>query len=199
MNDKHTDSASSSANAQERILSAAGSLFYREGIHATGVERIAEEAGVSKRTMYQLFGSKTRLVEAYLRRIHDTGGMPNEKALDTLGASPRNRLLAIFDSPPADRFRGCPFHNAAVEAANQMPGVHDVVHEHKLQFIARLTDVAAEAGARDPYRLGHQLAVLFEGATSLATSLNDTAALLHARSAAEVLINYAVRQLAPSK
>ncbi|HXB87181.1 helix-turn-helix domain-containing protein, partial [Mycobacterium sp.] len=81
MNDKHTDPASSSANARERILSAAGSLFYREGIHATGVERVAEEAGVSKRTMYQLFASKTGLVEAYLRGIHDTGGMPNEKAL----------------------------------------------------------------------------------------------------------------------
>src|SRR6202007_2457634 len=119
MDGKNTDSASTSPNARERILSAARSLFYREGIHATGVERIAEEAGVSKRTMYQLFGSKTRLVEDSLRRTHDTGGMPNEKALDTLGASPRNRLLAIFDSPPADRFRGCPFPNAAVEAAEQ--------------------------------------------------------------------------------
>ena len=108
MNDKHADSASSSANAQERILSAAGSLFYREGIHATGVERIAEEAGVSKRTMYQLFGSKTRLVEEYLRRIHDTGGMPNEKALDTPGASPRNRLLAIFTNTSSSSFRGSP-------------------------------------------------------------------------------------------
>ena len=177
----------------------AGSLFYREGIHATGVERIAQEAGVSKRTMYQHFGSKTQLVEEYLRGIHEAGGMPNEKALDALGASPRNRLLAIFDSPPTDRFRGCPFHNAAVEAADHMPGVHDVVHEHKLQFIARLTDVAAEAGANDPYRLGHQLAVLFEGATSLATSLNDTAPLLHARSAAEVVIDSAVTRPAPSR
>jgi hypothetical protein len=79
-----------------------------------------------------------------------------------------------------------------------MPGVHDVVHEHKLQFITRLTEVAAEAGVKDPYELGHQLAVLFEGATSLATSLNDTAALLHARSAAGVLIDSAVRPLAPS-
>ena len=199
MEGKNTDSASSGPNARERILSAAGSLFYSEGIHATGVERIAQEAGVSKRTMYQHFPSKTQLVEGYLRGIHETGGMPNEKALDEPGASPRNRLLAIFDSPPTDRFRGCPFHNAAVEAADHMPGVHDVVHKHKLQFIARLTDVAAEAGAEDPYRLGHQLAVLFEGATSLATSLNDTAALLHARSAAEVLIDSAVRQLAPSK
>jgi AcrR family transcriptional regulator len=189
----------SNPSAREKILSAAGPLFYREGIHATGVERIAQEAGVSKRTMYQRFPSKTQLVEEYLRGIHDTGGMPNEKALDTVGASPRNRLLAVFDGTPTRRFRGCPFHNAAVEAADDMPGVHDVVHEHKLQFIARLTKVAGEAGASDPYQLGHQLAVLFEGATSLATSLNDTAPLIHARSAAEVLIDSAIRPLVPTR
>jgi AcrR family transcriptional regulator len=189
----------SSLSAPARILSAARSLFYREGIHATGVERIAQQAGVSKRTMYQHFPSKAQLVEEYLRAIHDTGGMPNEKALDAPGASPRNRLLAIFDSPPTTRFRGCPFHNAAVEAADDMPGVHEVVHEHKLQFIARLSEVATDAGAKDPYQLGHQLAVLFEGATSLATSLNDTAPLIHARSAAEILIDSAVRRRARSR
>jgi AcrR family transcriptional regulator len=177
--------------AQERILIAAGILFRRDGIRATGVERIAEEAQVSKRTLYQHISSKDELAQAYLRRIHDAGGPPNEKALDTPGASPRDRLLAIFDSPPAHRFRGCPFHNAAVEAADEMPDVHDIVHEHKLQFIARLTEAAAQAGATDPYQLGHQLAVLFEGALALATSLNDTAALIHARSAAEVLIDAA--------
>ena len=179
--------------ARARILTAANTLFQREGIRATGVERIAEEAHVSKRTLYQHFSSKEELVEAYLRRIHDAGGPPNEQALDTPGASPRNRLLAIFDSPPAHRFRGCPFHNAAVEAADEMPGVHDIVGEHKLQFIARLADTASQAGATDPYRLAHQLAVLFEGGVALATSLNDTAALIHARSAAEVLIDAAVQ------
>jgi len=178
---------------RKRILIAATTLFRRDGIRATGVERIAEEAQVSKRTLYQHISSKEELVGAYLRRIHDTGGPPNEQALDTPSASPRNRLLAIFDSPPTDRFRGCPFHNAAVEAADEMPDVHDIVHEHKLQFIARLTDAAAQAGATDPYQLGHQLAVLFEGGLALATSLNDTAALIHARSAAEVLIDAAVR------
>jgi AcrR family transcriptional regulator len=187
-----TGVAPPSRNARETILSAAKTLFYRDGIHATGVERLAKLAHVSKRTLYQNFSSKDRLVEEYLRRIHEAGGMPNEKALDTLDATARNRLLAIFDAPPADRFRGCPFHNAAVEAAYEMPAVHEIVHEHKLWFIARLTDIAAEAGARDPYQLGHQLAVLFEGAMALATSLNDTAPLVHARSAAEVLIDAAV-------
>ena len=50
-----------------------------------------------------------------------------------------------------------------------------------------LRETAAQAGATDHYQLGHQLAVLFEGALALATSLNDTSALLHARSAAAVL------------
>ena len=188
----NTGVASRSSNARERSLAAARTLFYGDGIHATGVERLAKHAQVSKRTLYQQFSSKDRLVEAYLRRIHDTGGMPSEKALAAVDAAPRNRLLAIFDSPPADRFRGCPFHNAAVEAADEMPGVHEIVREHKLWFIARLTDIAAEAGAGDPYQLGHQLAVLFEGAVALATSLNDTSPMPHARSAAEVLIDTAV-------
>jgi AcrR family transcriptional regulator len=180
-------------SARDRILAAARTLFYRDGIHATGVERLAEHAKSSKRTLYQHFSSKDRVVEEYLRGIHESGGMPNEKALDTVDTTPRNRLLAIFDGPPTDRFRGCPFHNAAVEAADEMRGVHDVVHEHKLWFIGRLTEVATEVGATDPYLLARQLAVLFEGAVALATSLNDTVALLYARSAAEVLIDAAVR------
>jgi AcrR family transcriptional regulator len=192
MNDASIAVAPARRPARERILSAARTLFYREGIRATGVERIAEEAHVSKRTLYEQFSSKEELVEAYLNRIDNTGGPPNEQALDAPGANPRNRLLAIFDSPPAHRFRGCPFHNAAVEAADEMPDVHDIVHQHKLQFIARLTDTAAQAGATDPYQLGHQLAVLFEGALALATALNDTAALIHARSAGQVLIDAAV-------
>jgi AcrR family transcriptional regulator len=195
MSGTRTDTATSAdrggRGARERILAAATTLFHREGIHATGVERLIEHAHVSKRTFYQHFSSKNELVEEYLRRIHQAGGALSEQAIDTADGSPRARMLAIFDSAPGDRFRGCPFHNAAVEAADAMPGVEDIVHEHKLDFTARLIRTATEAGARDPYRLGNQLAVLFEGARALATSLNDTAPLLHARSAAETLIDAA--------
>lgn len=177
---------SSAARPRERILIAARNLFYRNGIHATGVQRIADTAQASKRTLYEHFPSKDDLVEAYLYDIEEVG-IPNERALD-MGGTPRSRLLAIFNCPPVDLFRGCPFHNAAVEAADEMPGVHLIVREHKLAFIARLIETAAQAGASDPYQLGHQLAVLFEGALALATSLNDTSPLLHARTAAEVLI-----------
>jgi AcrR family transcriptional regulator len=177
--------------ARERILTAATTLFYREGIQATGVQRLTQEANVSKRTFYQHFASKTDLVEEYLRGIHQAGGTASEQAIDTASGTPRQRLLAIFDAAPVDRVRGCPFHNAAVEAAGAMPGVDDIVHAHKLEFIERLIQAAALAGATDPYRLGHQLAVLFEGAKALATTLNDTSPLVHARSAAEALIDAA--------
>ena len=65
------------------------------------------------------------------------------------------------------------------------------MRDHKLRFAQRLSDTAAEAGAADPRQLGNQLLVLFEGATALATSLNDTAPLVHARAAAAYLIDAA--------
>jgi AcrR family transcriptional regulator len=178
--------------ARERILAAATTLFYRTGIHATGVERLTQEAGVSKRTFYQHFPSKSDLVEQYLRRIDEAGGSPYERALDTADGTPRSRLLAIFEPMPTGRFRGCPFHNAAVESAGQLTAVDDLVRTHKLAFVDRLTAVAAAAGATDPSRLGHQLAVLFDGGNALATSLNDQSPLVHARSVAETLINAAI-------
>lgn len=176
---------------RERIEQAAAKLFYRHGIHSTGVELIAQQANVSKRTLYQHFPSKQDLVENYLRAIDERGGSPMERRLDNADLPARQRLLALFDASPVDIFRGCPFHNAAVESAGAMPGIDEVVRTHKLQFTRRLVVVAHEAGAADPQLLGHQLAVLFDGATAMATSLNDTAPLVHARAAAATLIDAA--------
>lgn len=177
--------------ARERITRAAAELFDRRGIHATGVDLLTREAQVSKRTFYQHFSSKTELVEDYLRTIDASGGSPMERRLDNTDLRPRERLLAIFDGSTPHRFRGCPFHNAAVESAGELTGVDEIVRAHKRQFAERLAAVAAEAGAVDPFLLAQQLLVLFEGATALGTSLNETAPLVHARSAAAQLIDSA--------
>ena len=171
-------------------MASARTLFYRKGIHCTGVDLLADHAHVSKRTLYQHFPSKDDLVAAYLRDIIATGGSRPEKNLAREGSA-RERLLAVFDITSYGRFRGCPFHNAAVEAADAMPDVQRVIHQHKRSVVRRLTGLAAEAGARDPEALGRQLAVLLEGAIALATSLNDAAPLHDARSAAEQLIDAA--------
>ncbi len=177
--------------ARQRILDAAGELFYREGINATGVERLAAESSVSKRTLYQHFPSKTAVVEEYLR------GMA-QRVTETMAESgdltPRQRLLAAFDGHTviAGTFRGCPFHNAAVESAGTMPEVQDIVRTSKLGFADWLTELATQAGAADPRQLGNQLAVLYEGAGALATSLDDPAPWARAQKAAEVLIDHAL-------
>lgn len=177
--------------ARDRILASARTLFYRNGIHRTGVELVAEHAHVSKRTLYQHFPSKDDLAAAYLRDIVATGGSRPAKQLAAADGPARDRLLSIFDLTSEGRFRGCPFHNAAVEAADGMGEVQRIVREYKLDLVDRLTRTAAEAGAADPATLGRQLAVLLEGATALAASMNDTAPLNDARLAAELLIDAA--------
>ena len=176
--------------ARQRILNAAAELFYREGINATGVERLAAESSVSKRTLYQHFPSKTAVVEEYLRSIEDRVPSPLADAGDQ---TPRERLLAVFQGPArGGPLRGCPFHNAAVEAAGSMPGVQEIVRTSKRSFIDGLTELANQAGAADPQLLGNELSVLYEGAAALATSLDDLSPWVHARAGAETLIDQAL-------
>ncbi|WP_237572639.1 TetR/AcrR family transcriptional regulator [Mycolicibacterium lacusdiani] len=179
--------------ARQRIIDAAVELFYREGINATGVERLAAEASVSKRTLYQHFPSKTAVVKEYLRYIGQTVGDPVHPGEKAPRRSPRSRILGSFETPPsAGLMRGCPFHNAAVEAADGMPEVHDIVEAHKRSYIDAMTDLARQAGAANPKSMGHQLAILFEGAAAMSTSLNDPAPWTYARKAAQTLLDDAV-------
>jgi AcrR family transcriptional regulator len=179
--------------ARQRILNTATDLFYREGINATGVERLASEASVSKRTLYQHFPSKTAVVEEYLRRIQQGVEDPIQPGPGAANRPSRERILALFATPlPGGQMRGCPFHNAAVEAAEDMPEVHGIVHEHKRNYIKGLIKLARQAGATNPTLLGNQLAVLYEGAAALSTSLDDPACWTHARKAATTLIDQAL-------
>ncbi|MEU0494517.1 helix-turn-helix domain-containing protein [Mycobacterium sp. NPDC006124] len=179
--------------ARQRILDTAADLFYREGINATGVERLASEAAVSKRTLYQHFPSKDAVVEEYLRAFRERVGEPVRSDSTTAPTDPRSCLLALFKAPsPTGRMRGCPFHNAAVEAAEDMPAVHEIVRNHKREFVDGLVRLSKQAGARNPRALGNQLAVLYEGAAALSTSLDESAPWTHARRAAQTLVDGAV-------
>jgi AcrR family transcriptional regulator len=182
--------------ARQRILDTAAELFYRDGINATGVERLAAESSVSKRTLYQHFPSKTAVVEEYLRGIEQTVVDATLNGPDASDQTPRERLLAVFEAPTArgGPLRGCPFHNAAVEAAGTMPGIQEIVRASKRSFIDRLTELAIQAGAADPQLLGNELGVLYEGAAALATSLNDRSPWMPARTAAETLIDQALNR-----
>jgi AcrR family transcriptional regulator len=174
-------------------------LFARDGIHATGIAKVTEVAHVSTRTLYQHFPSKEALVGAYLERLESEpkGPAEIETVLTRGDLEPRERLIALF-AAPGERsestpvVRGCPFHNTVVEAAGMMPDASAFVERHKRELAANLVATAAAAGARDPERLGGQLALVFEGARALATSLNDDRPFEDARDLAVTLIDSAI-------
>ena len=191
--------ATGGRGARGRILRAAGQLFYERGIHATGVAALVEAAHVSTRTFYQQFESKNALVQEYLRQFDADGALESERQLSRQDLPAAQRLLAIFDtleealrSPAA--VRGCPFHNAAVEAAGEMPEVARLAEQHKRAFRDRLAAVAAEAGVADASALARQLAVLHEGAAALAASCNDAHVADDARAAAATLLSAALER-----
>ena len=174
-------------NTHASCAASAAELFYVEGINATGVDLIASRADVSKRTLYKYFPSKTALVEQYLAFVREM--VTDPRAADADG--PRERLMLLFEvpEPGQGRMRGCPFHNAAVEAAAVMPEVADFVHVQKQAFAAAIIDLCRDYGAADPDLVGHQIALLYEGAAALSTSLNDPQAWVYARTTAETLLD----------
>ena len=131
------------------------------------------------------------MVEEYLCQLRQEAGEDEGTPGHKSDTTPRAQLLALFDIADGDdaRMRGCPFHNAAVEASGAMPGVERIVHLHKRAYVDGLSNLAREAGAGDPEMLGNQLALLYEGASALSISLNDPAPWPRARAAAEALIS----------
>jgi AcrR family transcriptional regulator len=183
---------SEAVSPRVRIIEAATDLFYGQGINATGVAEVAERAGVSKRTLYHLFPSKDILVAEYLKAA-DADIETNEHSLLRTDLTAREQLLALFDRPQlAVHFRGCPFHNAAVELSDANHPGNPLVVEHKHAFLRQIIDTARRAGARDPDLLGRQLAVIFEGAMALSASLNSLEGFDFARTAAKALISQAL-------
>src|SRR4051794_15458573 len=106
------------ATARERLLAAADELFYEEGVHTVGIDRVIERAGVAKATLYNAFGSKDELIRAYLTRRHHTRQERLTRKLERYD-TPRERLLGVFDALgelfAEPGFRGCAFHNASAE------------------------------------------------------------------------------------
>src|SRR6202035_5145518 len=85
-----------SAAARARLLAAASDLFYAEGVHTVGIDRVIEHAGVAKATLYSAFGSKDELIRAYLGRRHQGWQERIDRKL-AMYETPRDRLLGVFD------------------------------------------------------------------------------------------------------
>ncbi|MFI6760131.1 TetR/AcrR family transcriptional regulator [Micromonospora sp. NPDC050417] len=182
-----------STSPRERLLMAADELFYAEGVHSVGIDRVIEHAGVAKATLYNAYGSKDELVRAYLSRRQEARQARVARKLEGLH-SPRERLLAIFDALgdaiAQPDFRGCAFVNASAELA---PGSRagEVCDSSRAWLRTLFRDLAREAGATDPDHLARQFVLLYDGASVAALTDHDLAAAGAARDVAATLVDAA--------
>jgi AcrR family transcriptional regulator len=186
------------SSARDRLLAATNELFYAEGVQTVGVNRVIERAGVAKASLYNLFGSKEKLVAAYLASRHDQTTRGLTEAIESV-VDPRQKILAVFDAQAQQYlrpdFKGCAFIAASVEApADGL--VEQAADRFRAWVRALFTDLAEKFGAPDPARLGRQLHLIYDGA-GLAGRMDhhDPAIAPSARAAVEALLDAALSPL----
>jgi AcrR family transcriptional regulator len=185
--------AAAGPSARERLLAAASELFYDEGVHTVGIDRVIERAGVAKASLYNTFGSKDELVRAYLEQRH-AGILARITRYVERYAGPRERLLGVFEAQgelfAEPGFRGCAFVSASAESPGE--AVSRAADDYRGEVRGLLTGLAREAGAPDPEKLGRQLHMIYDGASLSARMDRDPAAAVAARAAAAALLDAAL-------
>lgn len=176
--------------AARRILDTAAVLFYEQGITAVGVDLVAERSGVTKRTLYDRFGSKRQLVAAYLlerdRRWRSLVERLRDEATD-----PAARVLAPFDALETwldGAARGCAFVNALAELPEADHPGRQLVLAEKQWLMQLFADSLREGGFAEDDALALQLMCLHEGVLSLRGTAPEVDAVAAARSAAARLL-----------
>jgi AcrR family transcriptional regulator len=177
------------------LLAAADELFYSEGVHVVGVDRIVERAGVTKATLYSTFGSKEELVRAYLDKHFRDRQRSIARILATHG-TPRDRLLGVFAELErallGSEWRGCRFIMASAEAR---PGEASevVAEEYRVWLRSVFADLGREAGVNNAEEFGRQLALLYDGTAVAARMDRDRGgAAIAMRSAVGAVLDAAI-------
>jgi AcrR family transcriptional regulator len=155
------------SEARERLLNTATRIFYAEGIHSVGIDRITAEAKVTRATLYRHFVGKEDLVLAYLDRADrmmrgqaDAAQAGGRSAVDKVRAVARS----IADGIQSPGFRGCAFLNAAAEYPDPAHPVHQAVLAHREWFLATVTDLLAQATDAPADPAARHLVMLRDGA-----------------------------------
>jgi AcrR family transcriptional regulator len=175
----------------ERLLETAYELFCARGVRDVGVDELVERAGVAKATLYRHFSSKDELILAFLQLREDrwTMGWLREQ-VRARGGTPEEQLLAVFDLFDEwfrqPEYAGCPFIKVLLEMGTRHPaGAACIEHLERVREL--LTQLAADAGLRDPSELAQSLHLLLCGCI-IQASAGKTAAAKRARQMAQAVI-----------
>ncbi len=182
---------------REQLVDTALRLFYRDGYHATGIDKIIQEAGVARGTLYKHFKSKDDLILAVLRRRDEEFRAWFKTYVERAASAPQEKLLALFDGLaewfdgkafPGRAFHGCSFINASAEYSRLNDPIHRAAAEHKELMFEYTRDLATAAGYEEPDELARELLLLKEGAIVTAQVTGDFGAAARAKNIAKTLL-----------
>lgn len=185
-----------SATKRDVLVRTAYELFYENGFHATGIDKILAVAGVSKPTLYRYFRSKEELIVAALE-YRDGEVLDWMKAeAERRASTPRERILAMFDAFQAwfeeEGFNGCMFINVVAEYPALSDQIHQVAADHKRKAGEYMCELVVAAGIADPAEVTAQLMLLIEGAIVTAHTSGESSAGSRARRLAESILHQAL-------
>ncbi len=153
---------------KQELVDAATRVFYRNGFHASGLERILQESGISRMTLYNHFKSKDDLILAALRHRDEVFRSGMMEFVEAKGPDARDRLLAVFDFHEqwfkGDDFCGCMFINAAAEFDDPASAPRRIAADHKLEIMRYVRSLCEDLNCADPERAAEQIVILIEGA-----------------------------------
>jgi AcrR family transcriptional regulator len=184
-------------SARSRLIETATELFYQEGIRAIGIDTVVARSGVSKSSLYRTFASKDELIAAFAEEENRQFWQWWDGIVQRNAGEPHQQIAALLEGIgeqiASPRFRGCPFINLATEFPDrQHPGTA-VACTNKREMRRRLRALARALGARDPHRLGDQLALLIDGAYGHAVTLGPDGLRRELIDTAAVLIDAQIR------
>lgn len=155
-------SAAPAPGARERILLTAHELFYRDGIRATGIDRVIAESGVAKLTFYRHFPSKNELVREFLEYRHRRWMGWFTDALQRRGGGIKALVPALGEWFDSDSYRGCAFINSVGELGETLPEVVEIARRHKQDMADAITRLLP--ASRQRKRQAMDLALAVDGA-----------------------------------
>ena len=181
--------------AAERIVDVARELFCRDGIHATGIDRILAAAGASKMTLYTRFGSKEALVREVLQREGREWRATFFQTIESAGVDPIQRLMHVIPALETwfngGRFYGCSFMNAAAEHSKGEPIIREMATEHHRLVLAFLEDLIRSADLSEPAFLARQILLTIDGTIAALMVTGDPTVLVVARRNLQSILDQA--------
>ncbi|MFE9431527.1 TetR/AcrR family transcriptional regulator [Streptomyces sp. NPDC006640] len=190
--------AGGTSEARSRLLGTAIRIFYTEGIHSVGIDRIIEEAHVTRATLYRHFAGKEDLVLAYLDQAdHDIRAQISAAAESSPSADDKVRAVSrsIADGILSAGFRGCAFLNAVAEYPDPAHPIHQAVLAHRQWFLDTVTGLLAQVGDTPAEAAGRHFVMLRDGAMAagclfdaeliVETFLRGVEGIVQARSAVD--------------